>query len=91
MCSLYIIRDKDYFQNICSHKIEVLGLVIIRDVAIAKGEYQANESYQDTRVPAWSVVTVFLPTYFNFVTSQLSKVQFNLSAGTPTFWNGNLS
>ena len=35
---------KDRFQNICSHKVEVPGLIIMRDVAIAKSEYQADES-----------------------------------------------
>ena len=34
---------KDRFQNICSHKVEAPGMVIMRDVAIAKSEYQADE------------------------------------------------
>ena len=43
MCSIYIICDGDHFQDICSHKVEVLGLVIMRDATIAKAEYQADE------------------------------------------------
>jgi len=35
---------RDHFQSICSHKVKVPGLIIIRDVAIAKSEYQADES-----------------------------------------------
>ena len=43
MCSIYFIPDGDHFQDIYSHKVEVLGLVIMRDPAIAKAEYQADE------------------------------------------------
>ena len=34
---------KDRFQNICSRKVEAPGMIIMRDVAIAKSEYQADE------------------------------------------------
>ena len=34
---------KERFQNICSHKVKVPGLIIMKDVAIAKSEYQADE------------------------------------------------
>ena len=35
---------KNRFQSICSDKVKVPGLMIMRDVAIAKSEYQADES-----------------------------------------------
>ena len=38
---LQLYRDR--FQDICSQKVEAPGMVIMRDVAIAKSEYQADE------------------------------------------------
>ena len=33
---------KERFQNICNHKVKALGMIIMRDVAIAKSEYKAD-------------------------------------------------
>ena len=53
---------KDRFQSICSRDVEVPGLSIMRDVAIAKSEFRPNEKAV-TKIQDFQVVDGSLCTY----------------------------
>ena len=65
---------KERFQNICSHKVTVPGMIIMRDVAIAKSEYWADES-AITKIQDFQYDEVYfqLPSIIPYVTSIIGE------------------